>query len=222
MLNSLLLSYVAFQAFPDSKDAILSKTNNKTIQIDVSGSLGIYHGDKCHKTFGNETLISDKYNEWCSNIAKDTHDKNQNPFIQYSIQQKRMAITRYSVRNGCCYYACCCSDVDGKIIDYDCCCNLYSYSLHGSNDNLTWTLLHKVEKDRSFDYCGVKTFELNERSQPFKYLRFVLDEEWPNCPKCMQINQIEFYGETVASGYESYDSSEEEESISIIGRVKKE
>jgi hypothetical protein len=38
----------------------------------------------------------------------------------------------------------------------------------------------------------------------------------------MQINQIELYGETVSSIYSSFtDNDDEDDSISIIGRVKK-
>ena len=136
-----------------------------------------------------------------------------------------MKVSRYSVRNGCCHrYMCCCDDENGKIIDYDarCCCRLYSYSLQASNDNKTWTILHKVEKDEKFYFCETKTFELKEKSSPYTYFRFVLDEEYPHCIKCMQINQIELYGETVSSIYSSCpDNDDEDESISIIGRVKK-
>jgi len=99
---------------------------------------------------------------------------------------------------------------------------LFSYSLQASNDNKTWTVLHKVQKDERFDFCETKTFELKGKSSPYTYFRFVLDEEYPNCIKCMQINQIELYGETVSSVYSSFtNNDDEDESISIIGRVKK-
>ena len=222
MMFSLLLSFVSFVAFPESSEALFSGTKKDVVSIEVSGSLGLYHDGKCHKTYGNETIVSNEYSDWCSNIAYDKKDPNQNPWIQYSLDRKQMKITKYSVRNGCCHYPCCCTEENGRVVDYGCCCFLYSYSLRASNDNKTWTVLHKVEKDRTFDYCGTKTFELAEMSSPYRYFRFVLDEEWPNCPKCMQINQIEFYGETVSSQYASYsDSSDDDESISIIGRIKK-
>ena len=99
---------------------------------------------------------------------------------------------------------------------------MYSYSLQASNDNKTWKVLHRVEKDAKFDICQAKTFELKEKSVPFTYFRFTLEEEYPGFNKCMQINQIELYGETIISQFTSYDdNSEEDESISIIGRVKK-
>ena len=37
----------------------------------------------------------------------------------------------------------------------------------------------------------------------------------------MQINQIELYGETVSSAYSSLTDDNDDESISIIGRVRK-
>ena len=73
-------------------------------------------------------------------------------------------------------------------------------------------------------FCAAKTFDIDPKmsGKAFTYFRFVLDKERPGCPKCMQINQLELYGETISSGYMSYsESADEDESISIIGRVKK-
>jgi hypothetical protein len=223
LLILMIVSVVSFIAFPDSKEALLANEKSENIKIESSGSLGIYRDGKCVKTHPNETLISNERFEWCSNIAKDKNDPKYNPWIQFSLKGKKMAVTKYSVRNGCCYYACCCDEENGKVTDYSyCCCYLYSYSLQASNDNITWKTLHKVEKDASFDLCQTKTFELDEKSKPYTYFRFVLDEEYPNCYKCMQVNQIELYGERVNYDHVSYsESSDEDYSISIIGRVMK-
>ena len=222
---SYLVFFVAFVAFPESSDSILSHENKDMINIDVSGSLGLFKDGKCVKTFGNETLTSNEFSEWCSNIATDKNDPSKNPFIQYSVKGKKLKVKKYSVRNGCCrHMECCCSEVDGKVIDYGyCCCELYSYSLHASDDNITWNVLHRVTKDKTFYYCTTKTFDLDTISLPYRYFRFVLEEEWPNCPKCMQVNQIEFYGETITDLFSlnTAESPEEDESISIIGRVKR-
>ena len=213
--------FVAFIAFPESKEAIFAHESKDMISIETSGSLGLYVNGKCNKTYGNETISSEQTTDWCSNIAEDKKNPEKNPFIQYSIKGKQMRVKKYSVRNGCCRYLCCCTD-DGKIVDYGCCCYLYSYSLQASNDNRTWTILHKVKKDRNFYYCETKTFELERESAPFTYFRFVLDEEWPYCQKCMQINQIELYGKTVSFSYDLYDDNpDEDESISIIGRIRR-
>ena len=216
---SLLIQVVSFVAFPESSDSILSSANEDLISIETSGSIGIFYDGKCHKTTGNETLESNEYSEWCSNIAKDKEDPKQNPFIQYSIKGKQMKVKKFSIRYGCCRYGCCCID-DGNFIDSDCCCLLYSFSLLGSNDNKTWNVLHKVVKDKNVSICGTKTFEFNSQTQPYTYLRIVQDEEWPGCLKCMQLNQVEFYGETINASF-SDEGNDDEESISIIGRVKR-
>ena len=216
-----LLFFVAFVSLPETKEAILANEDKSLINIETSGSLGLYHHQKCHMTYGNETIVNDEYQEWCSNIEKDTKDPEKNPFIQYSIKGKRMKIKKYAVRNGCCRYECCCLD-DGRLLDYYCCCTLYSYSLRASNDNKTWTLIHKIENDKYFSMCQTKTFELAKETEPFTYFRFVLDEQYPSCKKCMQVNQIELYGETIQAGFDYHsDSIDDDESISIIGRVKK-
>ena len=82
-------------------------------------------------------------------------------------------------------------------------------------------LCHKVVKDNDFDVCQTKTFELEKETEPFTYFRFVLDEEYPTCKKCMLVNQIELYGQTLRTGFEySSDGSNDDDSVSIIGRIK--
>ena len=216
LIFSVFVLFVAFVAFPDSSDSILSHASKNQINIEKSGSLGLYHGGKCHMTYGNETLTSDEFSDWCSNIALEKNDPKQSPWIQYSLKGKQMKVNKFSVRNGCCrYYVWCCTEEDNKVVDYDCCCRLYSYSLLASNDNATWTVLYKAEKDKTFYLCQTKTFEI-PNPKAYTYYRFVLDEEWPGCSKCMQINQIELYGETFASNFVSYESQDDDESISII------
>ena len=211
---------LSFVAFPSRNDALLS-TNNGHVKTDVSGSLGLYYNGKCHQTYGNSTLDDNSKIDWCSNIVpKDVGS----PFITYYIPNKAFKLTGYSIRNGCCYYTCCCDPETGKDIFYDCCCRLYSFSLQGSNDNKTWKVIHKVENDAFIDYCEYKTYSF-QQTESFNYVRLNMDEELPGCPRCMQINQIEFYGETVSSLFLQYpnDSIEDdlEESVSIIGKVKK-
>lgn len=220
MISYLLLSFIAF---PESKDALLGPADKELLKVEASGSLGLYYGGKCHMTNASETLIPKDYSDWCSNVAIDKLDKKYNPWVQYSIKGKQMKVSRFSVRNGCCRHACCCIDDNGVSRDLECCCcTLFSYSLLGSNDNKTWHVIHKVDKDRNFNVCQTKTFELDKKTAPYVFFRFMLDEEWPGCPKCMQVNQIELYGELVSNGYISSDESQEdEESISIIGRIKR-
>ena len=208
-----------FIAFPKKENAIFAQTSSAdSLSIESSGSMGYFYNHKCQITTPNLTLTNDEKQEWCSSIAKNKGDKN---WISYSFKNKGIKLTGYSVRNGCCYYSCCCTD-DSNFVDYDCCCRLYSFSLQGSNDNKTWKIIHKVEKKNDFYFCKYETYEFHE-TESFRYVRFVQDEPYPGCIFCMAINQIEFYGKT-ANGVGSdadyeYDS---DESVSIIGKVRRE
>lgn len=209
-----------FIAFPDRKDAIVAKNaKSNNIEVESSGSLGIYSSKQCHKTYPNLTISENKELEWCSNIADKS--KGEQPWIMYSIRGKAMKLTGFAIRNGCCYHSCCC-DESGKIVNYGCCCTLYTFSLHGSNDKKNWKLIHRVEKEKNFWGCKFMTFEIKENTESYKYLKIVLDEPYPNCPFCMQLNQVEFYGETRRDfSFESYDAEENDDSVSIIGKVKR-
>ena len=218
MFLFLAMEYIAL---PDRQDALLSKSTIRPT-IFVSGSLGLIQGGKCIQTTPNSTINDDPKQDWCSNIQ--TSDLNK-PWISYSIPGKAFSLTGFSVRNGCCYHhRCCCDPETGRDIDIRCCCDLYSFSLQGSNDNITWKTIHKVEKDKTIYDCQTKTYEFTQTS-PYSYIRFHMDEERPGCPKCIQLNQIELYGKLMKSEYPyltSYDNEEEnEESISIIGKVRK-
>lgn len=212
----LLVIFIEFVAFPQRKDTLLKSEMQRDLIIEASGSIGLHIDGKCQQTFPNQTIIGDKRIDWCSNIA---NGKDEKPWIQYYFKGRKMSIYSFSVRNGCCHGFCCCLEND-ELLDRTCCCSLYSYSLLGSNDNKTWDILYKVEKDSHFYDCEAKTFELNKKSEYFTFIRFVLDDYWPGCLKCMQVNQIELYGDATNSA--SLDSSDDdEESISIIGRVNK-
>lgn len=214
-----ILLFMEFIAFPERKDALLLNPENKINDVvsESSGSYGLFFGGKCHQTYTNETYHVDEKMDWCSNIAKS---KNERPWISYSIKNKAMKLTGYSIRNGCCWYECCCEDNE-KVYDYLCCCRLYSFSLQGSNDNRTWKTIHKVEKDIKFYSCQFKSYDFPE-TESFKYIRLIQDEEYPECPACIQINQIELYGKTISSNYfDTQDDADGDESVSIIGKVKK-
>ena len=208
------LFLLEFIAFPARNDAIISTESSRmNVNVESSGSSGFYYDGKCHLTAPNETLNSDKKRDWCSNIAKGENDK---PWIEYSLKNKAMKLTGYSLRSGCCFYDCCC--VDDNDILFHCCCELYSFSLQASNDNRTWKTIHKVEKDQEFYICLFKTYEF-AKTEAFKYVRIVQDESVPGCRFCMALNQVELYGEAVDSYGE--EQEENEESVSIIGKVKR-
>ena len=206
-----------FIVFPERKDAIL-KNSKDILHVDASGSLGMKKNGKCIKSFPNQTLVGDKMSDWCSNIAKSPNNK---PWISYSLQGKGMRVSGYSVRSGCCAYLCCCID-DATDIDY-CCCELYSFSLQGSNDNRTWKIIHKVEKEKEFWNCKTMTYNF-DMTESFRYIRFVQDEKKPYCSFCMALNQFELYGEIVSNDGINYaiGDDDNEESVSIIGKINKE
>ena len=217
MLSMMFL--VKFIAFPSREDAILQAKNTKgLISITASGSIGQYYDGKCHETYPNATILENKEVDWCSNIAKDKDDK---PWVEYSLKGKSMRISGYAVRSGCCIRGCCCAD-SGSSIDY-CCCDLYSFSLQASNDRKNWDTLHSVVADSHFYYCQFKSYELKSLSKQYAYVRFVQDAEYPSCTYCMAINQIELYGKVEAGDFIGVDGEEmDDESVSIIGKVKRE
>lgn len=217
LFTMLGITLMQFIAFPQRKDALLAKSvaSKEKINIESSGSYGLFYNGKCQRTYPNETVNFNREIDWCSNIGKDKNDK---PWISFNLENKVMKITGYAVRNGCCSY-CCCSLETGS--DEYCCCRLYSYSLLGSNDNKTWKVLHRVENDTSFYYCLYKTFEV-ENNEKFAFIRFTLDEQWHGCPFCFQINQIELYGEASPRDQQFINGEDDnEESVSIIGKIKR-
>ena len=209
----ILMEYVAF---PERKDSIFAKTELSEIGVTASGSMGLYYEGKCHQTFPNETLSADKKMDWCSNIAKSDEDK---PWISYNLKDKAMKIKGFSVRNGCCWYGCCCVDDNTRITDVECCCVLVGFSLQGSNDNSTWKVIHKVDEVNNFYPCTFRTYEFAE-TEPFRYIRFVQERQVKGCQFCMQLNQLELYGSTIHSSYSNEDIDENDESVSIIGKIR--
>ena len=205
--------------FPNRDDALLI-SNKHLVNVEASGSLGVVSSDSnCLPTYPNDTLNAVKEKDWCSNVGIM---KESEPWISYSLTDKAMRISGYSVRTGCCmpHYRCCCIET-GKILDFDCCCEIYGFSLQGSNDKHNWKVLHMVENNRNIHRCKSQTFDIS-LTEPFKYVRFVLKEPRKHCPMCMQLNQIELYGRTV----EQYDTGmliddDFDESISIIGKVRR-
>ena len=198
--------------FPERNDNLLSKYSND-VSVSVSGTIGQYYQGKCHQTVPEHIIDNiERKTDWCSNINKTKTDF---PWYTLSLKGKSMRINGYSIRSGCCYYGCCCVDDDKRV--YGCCCDLYSWSLEGSHDNRTWVTLHKVEADREFYDCRNRTYEIKP-TEYYEYVRIIQNEPWPGCDLCMCINKLELYG--VALDGHFIDSDENEDSISIIGKIK--
>ena len=224
MLSFILMQYIAL---PERSDAILINAvkNGDKINVYSSGSIGLYYNGMCHQTHPNDTLSTSENEDWCSNIIQRENrqqilPETEKPWILFHIENKAMHLRGYSIRNGCCRRICCCTDDSMFIDNVRCCCYLYSFTILGSNDNKTWVSLHSVEKDREFRICEAKTYEINDRKQSFKFIKFRMDEEYPGCPFCVQINQFEFYGETTNSIDDFAFDENDDESVSIIGKVK--
>ena len=218
-----MLLFVFYMEFPDRNDAIFANSPSKP-SIFVSGSLGLGRDSVCRETFPNETLNSDEQSDWCSNVVESDTMK---PYIAYFYPMKYMKLRGYSIRNGCCHFYSCCDPSTNQIIDgHICCCELINYSLQGSNDNHTWTVIHHAgdgSNSHFLKHCQVKTFEFPE-TEGFKYVRFVGEKQRHGCLPCMQINRFELYGTTYDDEYSYQNDVESEdidESVSIIGRVRK-
>ena len=213
-----MMNFIQFVAFPSREDAIIEK-NVAKMRATGSGSLGLYYNKKCHMTFPNETMTSNEEFDWCSNIAN--RNQGEMPWITFNLPGQKMKLTGFSVRNGCCRHLCCC-DEDGKVVDYGCCCVLYTFSLQGSNDNQTWKTIHRVEKANDFWGCMFNTYEFAHETEGFNFIRLVQEDPYPGCPFCMQVNQVELYGKTMTSDYFLGDDIEDnDESVSIIGKIRK-
>ena len=213
------LAFMELSAFPERNNALLNVEKNlKDVKVQSSGSIGFYKSGKCVPTYPNQTLgRDDPRSDWCSNLAKS---KDDNPWISYSLKNKRVSLTGYSIRSGCCYSTCCCID-DSSYIPNCCCCELYSFSLQGSTDNITWETIHSVVKERDLEYCAHRTYDFPKTKQ-YSYVRLLLDEPRPGCDSCMAINKIELYGESVDYIFsDSMIDDETEDTISIIGKVRK-
>ena len=209
MLNFLIFAIIPF---PERKDNILAKYLSDA-SVYVSGTMGQYYDGKCHQTVPEHIIDSvQRKTDWCSNMNSSKTDF---PWYSVSLKGRSMRISGYSVRAGCCYYGCCCLDDKNRV--YGCCCDLYSWLLQGSNDNMTWVTIHKVEKDTDFYDCKNRTYDVNSADY-YQYIRIIQDEAWPGCDLCICINKLELYGTTADKQF--VDNEDTDDSISIIGKVR--
>ena len=208
---NLLLEIVAF---PKRNDNIMEMYQTD-LETTASGSIGQWVNGKCQKTDPlHVTDTVERKTDWCSNINRSKKDY---PWLSVNLKGKSIALTGYSLRSGCCYYGCCCDD--GAYVR--CCCEIYSWSLQASHDNKTWETIHKVEKDSKFYACQNRSYDV--KSSPFEFYRIIQDEPWPGCDFCMCINKFELYGQVGNSKFVLTNNDEEEEdSISIIGKINRE
>ena len=205
--------FLFYQLLPfDERNDNIFKQNKDDIIVTASGSIGQYYNSSCHQTYPEHLVDSVvRKTDWCSNINKTKTDY---PWISVHMNHKKMLVTGYAIRAGCCYYDCCCMETGQRIY---CCCDLYSWSLQGSNDNSTWTTLHKVEADKKFYDCANRVYEVKNTGETYKFIRIIQDEPWPGCNYCMCLNKLELYGKTDSFLFDA--DSDNDEAVSIIGKV---
>ena len=202
----MLFSFLFIRDFPfnDKFNGVFKGTYNKDdVSVVASGSRVCFipSAGKDILTKPESVIDPEDKLEWCSNINQSKNDK---VWIATIFKDKKLTMTGYSIKNGCCE-------------TNACCCLIYSWSVLGSNDNKTWTKLHSVVKDDDLEICEEKSFHVDKKGS-FSMFKLVQDEPEPGCWYCMNINRLEFYG--IIDDDELEEISSEEE-VSIIGRVKK-
>lgn len=190
--------------------------NEKIIVVDSSGSSNQHIN-------GSRQLTKPEYSiypwtkdyDWCSNVGRsyDVH-----PWITFSLQKKRIKFNGYFVRCGCCYTDCCCED--DRYGCFDCC--LYSWSLQTSDDNKTWTEVHKVEKDNSMRRCNEKSYKL-DKEYTAKFVRLIQNDPCPGYPPCIAINKFEIFGDAISDddNDDFVSFHDDDDDVSIIGHISK-
>lgn len=157
--------------------------------------------------------------DWCSNCGTNYE---YHPWISYSIRNHRIRFNGYFIRCGCCYGRCCCND---DIFDYCYYCCLYSWSILISDDNETWTEVHRVVKEKTLRRCNEKTFNL-DKEYTTRFVRIYQNEPCPGEPPCISLNKIELLGTTIRDDQANSEDfvsfhDDDEEDVSIIGHISK-
>ena len=192
--------------FNDKFDGVFKNTYNEhEVSVVASGSSECFFHSlgKDVLTKPESAIDPEDKLEWCSNINRS---KTDHPWISTIFKTKKLTMSGYSIKSGCCEAN-------------DCCCYIYSWSLLGSNDNKTWTKIHSVEKNKELRDYSEKSFIVDKKGS-FSMFKIIQDEPEPGCWYCMDISRIEFYG-TISSNDNSDDEFSNEDEISIIGRVSK-
>lgn len=206
-----------FLSSSDKQGIFYKHYHENIVVLDVSGSSKQDINGSMQLTKPEYAVYPyDKRYDWCSNCGTsyDVH-----PWITISLQNRKIKMNGYFVRCGCCYSGCCCED-NG----YCSHCCLYSWSLQISDDNKTWTEVHRVDKDDTMRYCNEKTYKL-DKEYTARYVRLIQNEPCPGDPPCIAINKLELLGDAVVDGsmYDDFTSYHEDdnEDVSIIGHISK-
>lgn len=210
-------SYFVFSKESEINGIFKKHYNDNIIVIDVSGSSKQYINGSTQLTKPEYAIYPyDKKYDWCSNCARsyDVH-----PWIAFSMKGRKFKINGYFIRCGCCYEGCCCENDGYACID----CCLFSWSLQISDDNKTWTDVHKVESDYDMRRCNEKSYKL-DKEYTSKYVRIIQNQPCPGDPPCIAINRMELIGDAVPDDgeYDNFVSyHDDDDDISIIGHISK-
>lgn len=212
-----MLNFLISETLITDANAILKKAYaNNWIEYSVSGSSSQLINGSIKKTKPEYAFDQiDKSYDWCSNCP-DTYD--EHPFMILSVKNKKMNLQGYYLKAGCCDTSrCCCYET----VSYSCMCCLFSWSFQISEDNSTWTTIHKVEKDYDLRECKEKTFHFSKPYQA-RYIRLIQDEACPGDPPCIALNKIELIGGIDGDDSQfGSDYDNDEEDVSIIGHISK-
>lgn len=211
-----MFSFLIFHSFSEDKNGIFKKHfRDNIIQIDVSGSSKQYINGSRQLTKPIYAIDPiDKRYDWCSNCGRTYDEK---PWITFSAKDSAFKVI---IRCGCCYDdGCCCEDVG-----YCARCCLFSWSLQISNDNKSWTEVHRVDRDYEMARCNEKTYKLDKEFNA-KFIRLIQNEPCPGDPPCIAINKMEIYGELISNGGAGQDDfvsfHDDDDDVSIIGHISK-
>lgn len=213
-----MFSFFAAKSLCSDVEGIFKRVyNDKIILIDVSGSSKQYINGSRQLTKPEYAIEPfDKSYDWCSNCGR-TYD--EHPWISFSLKSRKMRISGYYIKSGCCQDDLCCCD-DDVYGCFDCC--LYSWSLQISDDNKTWKEVHRIEKDYDMRKCKDSTYKFDQ-SYVSKYVRLIQTEACPGWPPCIAINKMELLGDIISEeGVDDFVSfHDDDDDVSIIGHISK-
>ncbi|EAX80535.1 hypothetical protein TVAG_577540 [Trichomonas vaginalis G3] len=213
-----MISFLICENILSDSNSIIKNNYPSRIIYFVSGSSSQYINNSVQKTKPEYAFnqIEKKY-DWCSNCGVNMED---HPWIILGVRNRILKLDGYFLRAGCCTDGCCCYE-EGT---YCCDCCLFSWSFQISFDNVTWTTIHKVEKDYEMRRCKEKTYTFSQTYNA-RYVRVIQDQACPGDPPCMAINKIELIGspENSDSHAEDFNNQEadEDDEVSIIGHVSR-
>lgn len=214
-----MLCFVLSYSLTAITNGIFEKVyHDKIIIVDASGSSRQHINGSMQLTKPEYSIYPwNKAYDWCSNCLR-SYD--EHPWITFSLDQRRIRLTGYFIRAGCCYYDRCCCD-DGRYYCAKCC--LYSWSLQISEDNKTWTSIHTIEKDDAMRRCAERTYKF-EKEYTARFIRLIQNEPCPGDPPCISLNRFDLYGEItgvepIADDFVSFHDDDDD--VSIIGHISK-